>query len=168
MSDATADRLTTALDDSALVSAARHVETTLSRWAGGSRLVGWLLADPDPDVIVVDLRETYTVGPLLRVLERGARAAEAVGLTDAAAWLSTRFAAEPLRASGLVLAALALVGVVSTVALGGNGTLGGWLLALGVGLLVSRERRSAEELGETRVGAALRAAFEPPEPPDRR
>jgi hypothetical protein len=30
----------------------------------------WLTAEPDPDVIVVDLRETVTVGPVILVLDR--------------------------------------------------------------------------------------------------
>jgi hypothetical protein len=166
MSDGLADRLSAAADSAALVGVARRFETTLSRWAGGSRIVAWLLAEPDPDVVVIDLRETYTVGPLLGLLERSIRAAEAVGLTDAAERLSERIAAEPLRVSGLALAALAVGGVVSAAV--GDGSLSGWLVLLGVGLLASRERRSAAKLGETRVGGALRAAFEPPEPPDRR
>lgn len=28
----------------------------------------WLTAEPDPDVIVIDLRETWTVGPLLKLM----------------------------------------------------------------------------------------------------
>jgi hypothetical protein len=30
----------------------------------------WLTAEPNPDVIVVDLRETVTVGPVILVLDR--------------------------------------------------------------------------------------------------
>jgi hypothetical protein len=30
----------------------------------------WLTTEPEPDVIVIDLTETYTVGPLIRVLDR--------------------------------------------------------------------------------------------------
>ena len=44
------------------------VERTVSGWARGSRIVGWFLAEPDPEVVVIDLRETYTVGPVLRLL----------------------------------------------------------------------------------------------------
>ncbi|WP_137682896.1 hypothetical protein [Haloarcula mannanilytica] len=29
----------------------------------------WLTAEPEPDVIVIDLRETYTVGPFISVLD---------------------------------------------------------------------------------------------------
>lgn len=34
-----------------------------------SRLYRWLTAEPEPDVIVIDLRETYTVGPFISVLD---------------------------------------------------------------------------------------------------
>ena len=30
----------------------------------------WLTAEPDPDVIVIDLRETYTVGPVITLFDR--------------------------------------------------------------------------------------------------
>ncbi|MFW5956632.1 MAG: hypothetical protein ACOCQY_04440 [Halorhabdus sp.] len=39
-------------------------------WISASWLYRWLTAEPDPDVIVIDLRETVTVGPILAVLER--------------------------------------------------------------------------------------------------
>ncbi|WP_153952543.1 hypothetical protein [Halosegnis longus] len=35
-----------------------------------SRLYRWLSAEPDPTVVTIDLRETYTIGPILRLLER--------------------------------------------------------------------------------------------------
>ncbi len=44
--------------------------TTVSHWLQHSFLYRWLTAEPDPEVIVIDLRETYTVGPLLAVLDR--------------------------------------------------------------------------------------------------
>ncbi|WP_075937164.1 hypothetical protein [Halosegnis longus] len=35
-----------------------------------SRLYQWLTTEPDPTVVTIDLRETYTVGPVLKLLER--------------------------------------------------------------------------------------------------
>jgi hypothetical protein len=40
-----------------------------ARWLSGSALYRWLTAEPEPDVIVIDLRETWTVGPLLKLLD---------------------------------------------------------------------------------------------------
>ena len=35
----------------------------------GSRLYEWLTAEPEPEVVVIDLRETYIVGPFVRLLD---------------------------------------------------------------------------------------------------
>ncbi|MFC7026549.1 hypothetical protein ACFQH8_01515 [Halomicroarcula sp. GCM10025710] len=59
------NRLRTSHDRSAL---GRGVET-LGSITRHSFLFRWLTAEPDPDVIVIDLRETVTVGPLLAVLD---------------------------------------------------------------------------------------------------
>jgi hypothetical protein len=34
-----------------------------------SFLYRWLTAEPEPEVVVIDLRETYAVGPLLAILD---------------------------------------------------------------------------------------------------
>lgn len=160
-------RFQRAVEDSLVVRTIRRLEATLTGWFRGSRIVRWFLAEPDPEVIVIDLRETYTVGPLLGVLDRvvaaGSRFGEQTGATRVVGRASDRVAAEPLRIVGIVLLALAVAGLAATVAMGG--TPGSWLILFGVALLASRERRSAAALARTRVGRALRTAFEPPEPP---
>jgi len=62
----------------AVVGRARRVTRTAGRWLRGSWLYGWLTAEPDPEVIVIDLRETYTVGPFVRLLDRTAPVVGAV------------------------------------------------------------------------------------------
>lgn len=145
------------------------VERTLARCVRGSRIVGWFLAEPDPEVVVIDLRETYTVGPVIRVLawtgDRAVRGANRTGIADAWARFVGSVGAEPLRFLGVALVAVALGGLVGAAVSGGS--LGGWLVMFGAGLLATRERRSAGELAETRLGRALVTAFEPPEPPER-
>lgn len=39
-------------------------------WILYSRSYRWLTTEPEPDVIVIDLRDTYTVGPLIAALDR--------------------------------------------------------------------------------------------------
>ena len=34
-----------------------------------SYFVNWLTSEPEPEVIVIDLRETYTIGPIIRLLD---------------------------------------------------------------------------------------------------
>ena len=65
----------------------------------------------------------------------------------------------------MLLVTFALAGLAGAILTGG--TPGGWLVVLGLGLLATRERRSVNELTGTRVGKAVIAAFEPPEPPER-
>ncbi len=60
---------------SALSRAVAHARTTwglrtVRRWGRHSFLYRWLTEEPDPDVIVVDLRETHTVGPIIGILDR--------------------------------------------------------------------------------------------------
>jgi len=74
-------RLRSAVENSALTSAsdtlARGFETSvlngvctrITEATRASRLYRWLTAEPEPDVIVIDLRETYTVGPIITVLD---------------------------------------------------------------------------------------------------
>ncbi|GAA0275876.1 hypothetical protein [Halobacterium noricense] len=69
------------LDGSRIVDAVQRLSTTAKRWLNatterltrvvqGSFLYRWLTAEPDPEVIVIDLRETYTVGPFIAILDR--------------------------------------------------------------------------------------------------
>ncbi|WP_117594493.1 hypothetical protein [Haloprofundus halophilus] len=67
----------TALSGSRIVRAARSAADRLGVIADRARplvmnsyLYRWLTAEPDPEVIVIDLRETYTVGPFVRLLDR--------------------------------------------------------------------------------------------------
>jgi hypothetical protein len=163
-------RVSNAAERSRVLGTVRRVESTLNRWVQGSRTVQWFLAEPEPEVIVIDLRETYTVGPVIRALEwassRGSEIAERTGIADATrstvAWIESA----PMRAVGWFLFACALGGLLT--ALVTVGSIAGWLVVAGLALLATRERRSAEALAETRAGRALIAAFEPPEPPERR
>ena len=59
-------RLRTAANTSALANAGRAV----TDWLRQSFLYRWLTTEPDPDVIVIDLRETYTMGPVIALLDR--------------------------------------------------------------------------------------------------
>jgi hypothetical protein len=161
-------RLGAAVAASRIGRAGKRIENTLSWWVSGSRIVKWFLAEPDLDVIVIDLRETYTVGPVLRAIEwavgHGRRLADRIGLTAAAESTAAWVRSQPLRVAGIGLLGVAIGGTVSAAL--SSGSLGGWLVLSGIALLALRERRSWDQLRTTRVGRALAAAFEPPEPPE--
>ncbi|PSQ50738.1 hypothetical protein BRD15_01045, partial [Halobacteriales archaeon SW_6_65_15] len=43
---------------------------TLADYTRHSFCYRWLTKEPEPDVVVIDLRETYAVGPLIALLDR--------------------------------------------------------------------------------------------------
>ena len=136
-----------------------------------SALYRWLTAEPDPDVIVIDLRETWTVGPFLVILdwilERLIDAAADSRAVAVAQRGMTATRAAPLRVMGLVtalvgvaVAASGLIGGISTPRLGG-----GIALAIG-GLTAMQDGRDWATLRETRPVALTIAALEPPDTPE--
>lgn len=157
-----------AVANSRAAAAARSLDRGLASVAAGSRLVAWLTAEPEPEVIVIDLRETRTVGPVLAALDRVAgwtaprwRGSRARRALDRA---TGTLAGAPVRVAGFV--GLGVVGASVAVTLAVGATPDGLtLLLLAVALLATRERRSAPELRETSVGRALAALLVPPEPP---
>ena len=46
------------------------VGATTARYTRSSFLYRWLTKEPEPEVVVIDLRETRTVGPFVRLLDR--------------------------------------------------------------------------------------------------
>ena len=163
---------TTRLDAERLVGTSRIAAG--GRWLATavrhSALYRWLTAEPDPDVIVIDLRETWTVGPVIAILDwLLARfedaAADSTGVTLAAAGVERTLAA-PIRAGGLAaLAVAALVGLFGIVS-GGQSAFVLAAALLAVGTLGLFEDRSWTELRQTRPVELLVAALEPPAPPD--
>ena len=57
-------------DDATRTSRLAATLRTLEHWLRASYCYRWLTAEPDPDVIVIDLRETYAVGPFIALLDR--------------------------------------------------------------------------------------------------
>lgn len=129
----------------------------------------WLTAEPDPDVIVIDLRETRTIGPFIAALDRAldglATAASTSVIADFAARIGGSVRDRPIAIASLfVLSALVLSIVVLGTAL--SPALFGLQLVIAIVAVIGlRSRQSLEDLLETRIVRLLAAAFEPPEPP---
>jgi len=159
------------LAGSRVVSWLRVTSTRVESWVRQSALYQWLTAEPDPEVIVIDLRETLTVGPFLRVLDwlvtrlgDAAVDSRVVGITQRSITMTR---AAPLRAVGLVTVVLAVV-VASSGLLGGVSMM---RLAVGVGLAVGgliamQDERDWATLRETQPVTLMIAALAPPEPPE--
>ncbi|WP_066414416.1 hypothetical protein [Halorubrum aethiopicum] len=137
-----------------------------------SWLYRWLTAEPDPEVIVIDLRETWTVGPFLRILDWIIGflidAMEGSIFVGAAGAAMNRTRDTPLRVAGGLTLLMGLA--VFLVAVAGDAVsttlLVGALVVSVVGVVGLRDRRSWEELRDTRVVEFLIRALEPPAPPD--
>jgi len=154
-------------------------ESTLSRsvaitvaWVRASFLYRWLTAEPEPDVIVIDLRETLTVGPIIAMLDRALRtavpAATKSRLGRIAGDVATAVRDAPVRVFSLLAIIALAANVVVAGLLDGLGPTGlGIRLALVAlllpGLLV---RRSWDELQSTWPVRLAVAALEPPPPPE--
>ena len=156
-----------AADTSRLVAAGR----VIGRWARQSSLYRWLTREPDPEVIVIDLRETYTVGPIIGALDWTTAKLtpwwRASGLRRLCAGAADRFRERPIRSLGVVVMAVVAVRLVVGV---GAGNLSGRTVALslalfGAGAVATRSNHSTADIRDTRGYELLAAALEPPEPP---
>jgi hypothetical protein len=158
----------TVTEGSRLVAAARAI----GDWTRQSFLYRWLTKEPDPEVIVIDLRETYTVGPIITLLDRlGARLApwwRASGCRRLCVWTGAWLFACPVRALGVVAMAAATLGVVVTVAGGdpATRTLAVLLVVFTAGAVATRSRHSWGDIQATRGYQLVAAALEPPDPPE--
>lgn len=151
----------------------QRVENLLQRWIRSSDGYRWMTADPDPNVIVIDLRETKTVAPVLRLLDRACAVlwpalvhARTRRITSRA---SRTLRATPVRVLGIGLVGLGVAGLIDNAVTGSltrvEVVLFGTMTLLG--LLAVRDRRSWAELRTNPVVRVLSAVFVPPDPPAR-
>jgi hypothetical protein len=182
--DASESRLATAVADSRLVAALATLDDRLSSVGRGERatrlgawtrrvvtdsfVYRWLTAEPDPEVIVIDLRETVTIGPFVAMLDRVGgwldAAATSSGVVAVGRSLLAEFRAAPVRLLGAAVAlgsALALLVGVGLGAVGTAVTVIFAALAL-AGLAGTQVTASWADLVDSRVGTVLATAFEPP------
>jgi len=177
-----------ALSSSAVTQRARDVTNETRAVAGNSRLAAtarwteramraswlyrWLTAEPDPDVVVIDLRETVVIGPILALLDRllgpfvrnWNRARVNTGLTR----LSDRFVARPVTVASVVVLGAVLTELLVLVGLGtpSPSAVGSRLLLVSVALAGTRVRASADELTDTSAHDPVVTLLSPPESPD--
>jgi hypothetical protein len=141
----------------------------LERVTRSSWLYRWFTTEPEPGVVVIDLRETFSVGPAIDVLDRvlsalvpaAAHARLAAGLE----WVVGRVRAEPVRIASFGLLAAVLLGVSVGLVLGSLTPLGlGALSVLSLLALVgTRVRWDWATLVASRPARLVVAALEPPD-----
>lgn len=132
----------------------------------------WLTAEPEADVVVVDLRETTTVGPVLAVLDGTFRAVVPAWRSAATGRLTrdTRDAFErrPVRAASQVALVAVATNLVLRLATGtlDHLVLGGSLLLAALALAGTRSEASSDAIADSRSVRLLRSILRPPDPPD--
>ena len=162
------------LDNSVIATRLGAVKRRLTAAISHSSLYRWLTAEPEPEVIVIDLRETYTIGPILRLLDRfGAWLAPIVAASQLARgsrWLSRVFRDRPVQlVSSLIAALTAMLLLFTTLTDSVSPLVSVALLVIfGLTLLGTRVTWSLESLRDTRGYRLLATAFEPPTPPENR
>lgn len=144
-------------------------------------LYNWLTAEPEPEVIVIDLRETRIVGLVLSTLDRVVARAEqdllpalpTATVTRGGYWLRGRVVDRPLRVVSIGLAIIANLGLFSVLTDSEDPITPVTLMLLAALLLAARgfqSTMSLEELTSTRwyqrTTTVLMTAFEPPAPPE--
>jgi hypothetical protein len=142
------------------------------RFVVSSWLYRWLTAEPDPDVIVIDLRHTRTVGPILvqlaKAIQKLVPATVHSQLLRAGYRLRGRTLDRPVHVASLAVIAMVMAAFGFVVA--GDGLTGAQaVVLLGVLLLAVRgtqSTRSWSDIAEMRWYQWVRAAFEPPVPPE--
>lgn len=138
-----------------------------------SWLYRWLTAEPEQEVIVIDLRETLTVAPFIialnRVLERALPARAHSLLVRGGTRTARSVRAAPIRAASGILLVVVLVSLLAAVALEALRPLmlSAQLLGVLAGLAGLRVKASWAELRKTRIARLVAAVLEPPPPPER-
>ena len=147
----------------------------LRRFVESSWLYRWLTAEPDAEVVVIDLRETLSAGPVIAWIDRRIRDAIAVlptsGGIRSAFRIRSRFVRRPLRVLSIGLLAV-IIGVFVLLAMSSDSVGLSTIILFGLLVLAARgtqSRRSLDELVETQWYGRLMdglTLLEPPAPPE--
>ncbi|MCU4800383.1 hypothetical protein OB920_08385 [Halobacteria archaeon HArc-gm2] len=135
-----------------------------------SYLFRWLTAEPDPDVIVIDLRETWTVGPVIAVLDwfapHAARSWDGSVVRTTTERTATAFRAAPVQlTSALLLGVLAIQFVLSWNS-ASDTTLAGLCFLAAFAIVGLRVDWTWDELVESKIGKLATALLVPPDLPE--
>jgi len=141
-------------------------------WVRNSFLYRWLIGKSDSAVIVIDLRETYTFGLFIMLIDRAITRLAPLWRASRArrsCKLATEWAVMyPIRAIGVVLMAAAAMRVVMAT-INSNLAIRTLIVAIGlfvVGAIAKQSHYSTKDIQESHGYRVLIAALEPPDPPD--
>lgn len=164
-------RLETRIGAASRASTITHLFGAVRAYVRGAWLYRWLTSEPDPEVVVIDLRQTWSVGPPLAVLDR---AVDAIvpGLEGATVVRTLEGVVDAVRRRPIARTSAIVLGVVlsSLLASIASGDPSRRLLSVQIVLatvatLGLRSHTTLHDLRTTRTARLLVAAFEPPDPP---
>lgn len=144
----------------------------VERWVRASFIYRWLTAEPEPEVIVIDLRDTLTVGPFVTALDDGIEMALGVRpyskVYRRCLEIVNIILDAPLRVASLVALVAVVVSLLLQLLLGAVTVATAVVTVAVAGLAAIGTRIDVPwaELRETRAVRLLVAAFEPPPPPE--
>lgn len=144
----------------------------IRQFVESSWLYRWLTAEPDTEVVVIDLRETLSAGPLLAQIDQRIRDFIAVMPTSGGLRRGYRLRRgirdHPIRILSFGALCMIIIGFVGIVATGGP--LGITTFVLIAGLLVAargtQNRTPLSEIIDSSWYQILAKNFEPPAPPE--
>lgn len=151
-----------------------RLSTGIRELVDSSWLYRWLTAEPDAEVVVIDLRETLSAGPILASIDQTVRNAIEVMPTSSGLRrgyrLRQRFRAHPIRIVSIGALGVILIGFVGVVATGGPIGVATFVLILGL-ILSARGTQNKTPLSEVTDAEwfqLLVETFESPAPPETR
>jgi len=164
------ERVATVFSKSRLATIGRTGEQCIR----ASWLYRWLTTEPDPDVIVIDLREAYVIGPILGMLDRSFSVFTGGWSQARSGTLLEQFhesiEARPIRTVSHAVLAAVVANLALTAVLGSLATtaIGVRLIAASLALAGTRVNASWDDVTDSRTYGLLVTLLEPPEPPDER
>ena len=164
------ERVATVLSKSRLATIGRAGE----QFVRASWLYRWLTTEPDPEVVVLDLRETYVIGPILGMLDRSFSVIVSGWSQARSGTLLEQYyeiiEARPVRTVSFVVLAAIVSNLALTAVLGSltATAVGVRLIAASLALTGTRVNASWEDVTDSRTYGLLVTLLEPPEPPDER
>lgn len=143
----------------------------IERIARASWVYRWFTREPDPEVVVIDLRDTVTIGPILTLLEhfvtRMRRYAQGATFRTVAERITESLVNHPIQTVSIVVLATVItnLGLLIVFEIPSLDAIGIRLLVVSLALAGTRMTHSASELADSQTGKLLKAALEPPEQP---
>jgi len=142
------------------------------RAARSAWMYQWLTEEPEPDVVVIDLRETVVVGPIIAVLDSLVTAlannSDQSRTEQLLAYLNQSLIERPIQVFSVVVLAAVASNLALSLSLGDPSPteLGLRLILASLALAGTRIELSWDDLTDSHTYELLVSLLEPPEPPE--